>query len=59
MSFLLYLIGFVIFLGGVAWALTVAGIATLYIGIVVLILLGLGIAVGATRTRSKDPPQGP
>ena len=54
MSFLLYLIGFVIFVGGVAWALSVAGISHTYIAIAVVILIGLGIFTGVTRTRTKD-----
>lgn len=54
MSFLLYLIGFVIFVGGVAWALSVAGISQTYIAITVVILVGLGIFTGVTRTRTKD-----
>jgi hypothetical protein len=54
MSFVLYLVGFVIFVGGVAWALSVAGISHTYIGIAVVILLGLGIFTGVTRTRTKD-----
>jgi hypothetical protein len=55
MTFLLYLIGYLIFIAGVAWALSVAGISRLYITIACVILLGLGIVTGATRTRSKDP----
>ena len=55
MSFALYLIGFAIFLGGVAWGLSVAGVPALYIGIAVVILLGLGIVTGVTKTRGKDP----
>ncbi len=55
MSFALYLIGFAIFLGGVAWALVVAGVPQLYIAIAVVILLGVGILTGVTRTRGKDP----
>lgn len=56
MTFLLYFIGFVILIAGVAWALAEAGIATLWIAIACVILLGLGIATGATRTRHRDPP---
>jgi len=59
MSFAIYLIGFVLLIAGVAWALVTAGVATLYIGITCLILLGIGILTGATRTRAKDPPAGP
>ncbi|MDO8387400.1 MAG: hypothetical protein Q7T13_13505 [Polaromonas sp.] len=55
MSFALYMIGFVIFLGGVIWAAVVAGVPQLYIGIGALIFLGIGIFSAVSRTRSKDP----
>ena len=55
MSFALYMIGFLIFLGGLAWGAPVAGVPTLYIGIGALILLGIGIFSAVGRTRSKDP----
>ena len=55
MSFALYLFGFLILIGGVAWGLTVAGVPHLYIMIACVILLGLGIITGVARTRSKDP----
>ena len=55
MSFLIYLIGFAIFLGGVAWAMITAGVPTLYVLIASVILLGIGILSGVSRTRGKDP----
>jgi hypothetical protein len=55
MSFVLYMLGFVIFLAGLAWGASVAGVPTLYIGIGALILLGIGIFSAVGRTRSKDP----
>jgi hypothetical protein len=58
MSFALYLIGFVIFVAGIAWALSVAGVSQLYIAIAVVILIGLGIFTGVSRTRTKDPSAG-
>ncbi len=54
MSFALYLLGFVIFIGGVAWALTLAGVPQLYILIACVILVGLGIFTGVGKTRTKD-----
>ncbi len=54
MSLVIYLVGFVIFIAGIAWALSVAGIPRLYITIACVIMLGLGILTGVTRTRSKD-----
>jgi hypothetical protein len=55
MSFALYMIGFLIFLAGLAWGASVAGVPTLYIGIGALVLLGIGIFSGVGRTRGKDP----
>jgi hypothetical protein len=54
MSFVLYMIGFLIFLAGLAWGASVAGVPTLYIGIGALIILGIGIFSAVARTRSKD-----
>jgi hypothetical protein len=56
MSFMLYVIGFVIAIGGVAWGMSRAGIPTVWIAITCTILLGLGILKGVSKTRSKDPP---
>lgn len=55
MSFALYMIGFILFLGGVIWAAVVAGVPQLYIGIGTLIILGIGIFSAVGKTRSKDP----
>ena len=55
MSFAIYMVGFVIFLGGLVWGAVVMGVPHLYIGIGTLVLLGLGIFSGVGRTRSKDP----
>lgn len=55
MSFALYLLGFVIFIAGVAWALVTAGVPHHYVAIGATILLGIGIFTGVSRTRGKDP----
>ena len=55
MSFLLYVVGFVILIGGIAWALVTMKVPTLYVTIACVILLGIGIVTGVVRTRSKDP----
>ena len=55
MSFVLYLIGFLIFIAGVAWALSTAGVPWLYIMIAAVILVGLGIVAGVSQTRRRDP----
>ena len=56
MSFLLYMIGFIVFIAGLAWLATVAGVAQTYVVIGAVILLGIGIFTAASKTRSKDPP---
>ncbi len=56
MSFAIYIVGFLILIGGLAYGASLAGVATQWIVVGALILLGLGIAMGATRTRQKDPP---
>lgn len=54
MSFIIYLIGFAFIIGGIAWALVVAKISTLYVMIAVVIMIGVAILTGVTRTRTKD-----
>jgi hypothetical protein len=56
MSFLLYVLGFLLLIGGVAWALVTLGLTTLWVVIISIILLGVGVVTGVTRTRSKDLP---
>jgi hypothetical protein len=55
MSFAIYVIGFLLVIAGVAWAMVTAGVSTLYVVIACVILLGIGLVTGATRTRAKDP----
>ena len=54
MSFMLYVLGFLVLIGGVAWALITAGVRPLYVVIACVIMLGIGILTGVTQTRSKD-----
>lgn len=54
MSFIMYLIGFAFVIGGIAWALVVAKLSTVYVMIVVVILVGVAILTGVTRTRNRD-----
>ena len=56
MSFMLYLIGFLILIAGVAWGMTLLGVPQIYVIVTCVVLLGLGIMSGAARTRAKDPP---
>ena len=55
MSFLLYLVGFIVFIAGLAWLATVLGVSQTYIMIGAVMLLGIGIFTAVSATRSKDP----
>jgi hypothetical protein len=57
MSFMLYLMGFIIFLAGLAYGAVRLGVDSLWVGIGVVILLGLGILTGVTKTRQRDPSE--
>jgi hypothetical protein len=59
MSFMLYVVGFLIVIGGVAWGLTRAGVPTAWVIIASVVLFGIGILTGVTRTRSRDLPKAP
>ena len=54
MSFAIYIVGFIILIGGLAYGASLAGLGTQWIVVGVLVLLGIGIAMGVTRTRQKD-----
>jgi len=55
-SFAIYIVGFLILIGGLVYGASLAGLATQWIVVGVLVLLGLGIARGVARTRQRDPP---
>lgn len=55
MSFALYIVGLLLLVGGIAWGLTIAGLAPVYIGIACVIVLGIGVMSAVSRTRTKDP----
>jgi len=54
MSLIIFLIGSAFVIGGIAWALIVAGVTTLYVMIAIVILVGVAILSGVIRTRTKD-----
>ena len=56
MSFLLYMIGFIVFIAGLAWLATVAGVSQVFVTIGAVILLAIGIFTAVSRAREKEPP---
>ncbi len=57
MSFSLYLVGFILLVGGLAYGASLLGLAPQWIAVGVVILLGIGIFTGVTKTRQKDPAE--
>ena len=55
-SFGIYLIGFIVFIVGVAIGAYLLGAPPLWIMVGVIILIGIGILTGVSRTRRPDPP---
>lgn len=54
-NFLIYIVGFVVIIGGLAWGATLLGIPPVWIGVGVLVLLGIGILSAVKRTQGKAP----
>ncbi|MCU1324771.1 MAG: hypothetical protein JWN34_141 [Bryobacterales bacterium] len=54
MSFGIYMVGFVILIGGLALGANMMHVPAQWIGIGVLVLVGLGILLGVKNTRQRD-----
>jgi prepilin signal peptidase PulO-like enzyme (type II secretory pathway) len=55
MSFALCLIGFVVFIAGLAYGAHLMHVPPQWIGVGVIVLAGLGIVSAVSRTRQRDP----
>jgi hypothetical protein len=55
MSFAIYLIGYIIFIIGLAVGAHMLHVPPRWIGVGALILAGLGVLTGVARTRQRDP----
>ena len=55
MRFFAYILGFLLLIGGLAWAAIELGAPQLWVMIGSMILLGIGIISGASRTRIQRP----
>jgi uncharacterized membrane protein len=54
MSFGIYLIGFLVLIGGLTYGAVLMHIPSQWIVVLVLLLVGLGIVTGVKNTRQKD-----
>ncbi len=55
MSFGIYIVGFLVFIGGLVYAANLLHIPQQWIAVGTVILLGLAIMTGVQNTRGKDP----
>lgn len=57
-SLAIFIIGFVILIGGLAYGASMAGLSAQWIAVGVIVLAGLGVVMGVTKTRTKDVSHG-
>jgi hypothetical protein len=50
----IFIIGFVILIGGLAYGASMAGMSPQWIAVGVAILAGIGVVMGVTKTRIKE-----
>ena len=55
MSFGIYLVGFLILIGGLIYGATILHIASHWIVVGAIVLVGLALIKGVQSTRGKDP----
>ena len=56
MNFVIYIVGAVLVISGLAYGANRLGVSSTWIIIGAVIILGLAIMGGVTSTRQKDPP---
>ena len=57
MSFAIYIIGVIIFIGGLIYGATLLNIDSQWIAVGAIVLLGLSVLGGVQATRQKDPAE--
>ncbi len=57
-SLAIWIIGFIVLIGGLAYGASLAGLSPQWIGVMCVVLAGIGIVMGVSRTRTKDVSHG-
>jgi hypothetical protein len=57
MSFGIYIVGFLILIGGLIYGAVILHVAAQWIAVGAIVLFGLAILKGVKATRQKDPSQ--
>ena len=50
----LYMVGYLILIGGLAWGAHILGVSPTWIAIGAVVLLGFGVVTGVSRTRRPE-----
>lgn len=53
-SLAIWIIGFIVLIGGLAYGASLAGMSPQWIGVMAVVLAGVGIVMGVSKTRTKD-----
>ncbi|HEY8485435.1 MAG TPA: hypothetical protein VIL13_12555 [Longimicrobiales bacterium] len=57
MAIALYILGFIVLIGGLAWAANLLGVPDVWIAVGAVILAGFAILVIASSVHSRQPPE--
>jgi len=57
MSFGIYIVGFLVLIGGLIYGAVLLHVAAQWIAVGAIVLLGLAILKGVSATRQRDPSQ--
>lgn len=50
----LYLVGFIVLVGGITMGLHLAGLPDAWVAVAGIVLVGIGVITGVTRMRGRD-----
>jgi hypothetical protein len=57
-SLAIWIVGFIVLIGGLAYGASLAGMSPQWIGVGAVVLAGIGIVMGVSKTRTKDVSHG-
>lgn len=58
-AFMLYVLGFLILLGGLIYGAYLLNVPQTWIGVGALVMVGLGVMSAVSHTKQKEPPSEP
>jgi hypothetical protein len=58
-AFVLYVVGFIVLLGGLVYGAFLLHVPHAWIGVGALVMIGLGVMMAVSRTKQRDLPSEP